>query len=94
MALPAGMKLFGDADSPLVQHVRRELVRALVMRDITCRQTGTLLDVDTCVVLVDRDGDPAYVLSQAGWAQIVAEGNDKPLEKNGGLVPDPATVKA
>lgn len=80
--------------SELTKSVHRHLVRFLVSKAIFCSRTGEVLDYRTCVVLLDRDGDPAVVLSQQGWADIVAEGNDALLEKSAGLVPDPATVKA
>lgn len=92
MSLPKGMTLVGEADSPLVAHVRKALVTALVQRSITCPRTGAVLDVRTCVVLLDTDGDPAIVLSQGGWAAIVAEGNDETLEQRGFKV-DPSTVR-
>jgi hypothetical protein len=34
---------------------------------------GHVLDVRTCVVLNDRDGDPRAVLSPEGWAAISDE---------------------
>lgn len=60
-----------------------EWVRALVMRTIFCPRTGEVLDVRTCVVLEDVQGDPAYVLSQKGWTEVVAEGGDKVLREKG-----------
>lgn len=80
------------ANNIVEDHVRRELVRMLVSRTMTCPRTGALLDMRDCVVLLDSDGDPAYVLSQKGWAQIVEEGSDELLRVQSGLVPDPATV--
>lgn len=44
------------------RHIRQEIVRGLVQQRITCRFTGQVLDMDTCAVLIDRDGDPADVL--------------------------------
>lgn len=40
----------------------RENVRALVARDITCQQTGRVLDMNTCLVVRDKDGDALLVL--------------------------------
>lgn len=40
----------------------RENIRALVARDITCQQTGKVLDKRTCLVVRDSDGDPIAVL--------------------------------
>jgi len=80
--------------SELTASVHRHLVRFLVSKAITCPNTGEVLDERTCVVLLDSDGDPAAVISQQGWANLVAIGNDALLEKTSGLVPDPTTVKA
>lgn len=57
----------------LVDTMRTELVRHLVSHLITCPATGEVLDMDTCVVFVDADGDPAAVVSQTGYRQILAE---------------------
>ena len=95
MALPTGITVHGSPadDSPLVKHVRRSLVRHLVGRVIFCPATGEALDADTCVVLVDSDGDPAMVLSQKGWANVDEYRRDL-LAKTHGLTVDEATVKA
>lgn len=45
--------------------VRREMVRSLVMRRITCSITGQVLDMDTCAVVIDADGDPIDVADPA-----------------------------
>jgi hypothetical protein len=95
MALPKGITVHGspDSDSPLVQHARRQLVRALVMRAIYCPRTGVVLDMRTCVVLNDRDGDPGIVLSQEGWATLPEE-KRRILAEQHGLTVDESTVKA
>lgn len=95
MALPTGITLGGspDADSPLVKHVRRSLVRFLVGKVVFCPNTGEALDADTCVVLVDSDGDPAAVLSQKGWASVTEDRRTLLAEKHG-LTVDESTVKA
>lgn len=79
--------------SSLREVVRTNNVRFLVGREITCPRTGEVLDVRTCVVLLDSDGDAVQVISQKGWAQVVAEGGDKLLEKTHGIIADPTTVK-
>jgi hypothetical protein len=56
----------------LQEHVRAELVRYLVSRAITCPITGDVLDVRTCAVVLDADGDPAAVFSPKG-GQLVAD---------------------
>jgi len=68
--------------SDMEKTMRREMVRSLVMRRITCRFTGSILDMDTCAVILDGDGDPMDVtdaavldlLDDAAHAQIAAEG--------------------
>lgn len=74
------------------ERMRKQLVRFLVQRNITCPATGEVLDMDTCVVLVDSDGDPKAVLSQAGWAAM----DDAHKAKLAAMdcTVDPATVKA
>lgn len=74
--------------------VRRNMVDYLVGRTLTCPNTGEVLDRRTVVVLVDSDGDPAAVISQQGWANVVEVGNEALLEKTAGLKVDPSTVKA
>lgn len=43
--------------------VDTEMIRFLVARDITCSVTGTVLDIDTCIVIRDTDGDPVAVFA-------------------------------
>lgn len=50
--------------------LRKQMVSYLVSRNITCPVTEKVLDTRTCVVLTDRDGDPAFVLSPEGWAAV------------------------
>ena len=54
----------------LEEILRTEMVKYLVQKTIFCSGTGQLLDVRTCIVLNDADGDPAAVLSPAGWANV------------------------
>ena len=54
----------------LKETLHAELVRYLVQKAVFCPGTGAVLDVRTCVVLVDADGDPAVVLSPEGWANV------------------------
>lgn len=62
--------------------MRRGMVLAMVQRQIMCRFTGDVLDVDTCAVVLDADGDPMDVasprvldmLTDADMAAIEAEG--------------------
>lgn len=44
------------------QIIDTEMVRHLVSRDIQCRMTGKVLDVRTCLVVRDAEGDPLAVL--------------------------------
>lgn len=48
------------------------LVMTMVQRNIFCPITGAVLDVRTCGILFDSDGDPAYVCSPEAYAAIVA----------------------
>lgn len=48
--------------STMREIVDRENIRHLVARDITCQQTGEVLDVRTCLVVRNRDGDAVAVL--------------------------------
>ncbi len=41
------------------------LIKMLVQRHIFCPLTGNLLDIRTCVVVLDKDGDPAHVFDPA-----------------------------
>jgi hypothetical protein len=77
----------------LVSVVHRQLITHLVSRAITCPRTGEVLDVRTCVVLLDADGDPAHVLSQQGWAEVCREGGEQKLA-NIGLTVDPSTLRS
>jgi hypothetical protein len=56
----------------LQEHLRTQLVRYLVQRAITCPITGDVLDVRTCAVVLDADGDPAAVFSPEGGRLIAA----------------------
>jgi hypothetical protein len=80
--------------SPMIEHVRKELVRFLVSRTIFCPVTGELLDVRTCVVLNDPDGDPRYVLSQEGWRAVSADPARVEKLTELGVTVDESTVKA
>lgn len=56
--------------STLREHVDFELIRHLVMRAITCPVTGGSLDVRTCWVLRDADGDPIAVMAPGAYEQV------------------------
>lgn len=76
--------------------MHRELIRYLVARAIICPVTGEVLDMDTCVVFLDTDGDPCLVLSQGGYTAL---STDRPdvlvlLCEQKSMTLDPATVKA
>jgi len=59
------------AESPLEAHVRKELRRYVVQKQIFCtRRRDLVLDIDTAVFILDRDGDPIAALSPEGWAEI------------------------
>lgn len=50
--------------------IRKQLITHLVARAITCPYTGRALDVRTCVVLNDADGDPVMVIAPEAYAVI------------------------
>lgn len=77
----------------LEAHMRQVLLTGLVQKEIFCPNTGEVLDVRTCVVLVDKDGDPAYVLSQKGWANVSADPLKVAFLGQNGLTVDPSTVE-
>lgn len=81
-----------DHAADLTAYVRRGMVLGLVAREIICPYTGQVLDVRNCVVLNDADGDPAFVLSQEGWASLHQFQRDL-LAKTHGLTVDPTTVQ-
>lgn len=80
--------------SPLEQHMHEQLVRMLVQRAIFCPRTNAVLDVRTCVVFVDSDGDPRAVMSQAGYQDLITEPDRIERLREMGLVVDESTVKA
>lgn len=45
--------------------IDKENIRALVARDVTCQQTGRVLNLRNCLVVRDGDGDPIIVLDPA-----------------------------
>lgn len=54
----------------LLEHFRKGMVRGLVQMHITCPLSGDILDMDTCVVILDSDGDPCRVFSQRAWKGV------------------------
>jgi hypothetical protein len=50
--------------------VRKEWVRGLVQKDIFCRFGGEVLDVRTCVVVLDEDDDPRLVMSPQSYKRL------------------------
>jgi hypothetical protein len=80
--------------NPLEERMRKELVTYMVQRKIFCPVTNEVLDVRTCVVFLDDDGDPADVVSQAGYQHLKEYAPDK-LEtlKGMGYTVDESTVK-
>lgn len=71
--------------------VRRNMVKYLVGKAIFCPVSGEVMDVRTCVVLIDAEEDPIYVMSQAGWAATSAKQRETLARM--GYVVDPGTVK-
>lgn len=77
----------------LAAQFRAQLTRALVQRAIFCPVNGAVLDVRDCVVFVDRDGDPAAVVSPTGYQQLVDQ-NPERLETlaKTGITVDQTTI--
>jgi len=78
---------------PLETMMRKRLVKYLVQKAIFCPATGAVLDVRTCVVILDSDGDPTAVLSQEGWAALVQDPERMAVLAERGMVADPKTVR-
>lgn len=55
------------------QEVDRQMVLFIVQRNIFCPVTGAVLDIRTCKWFVDKDGDPAYVLSPEAYDAAVSK---------------------
>ncbi|MBF4592042.1 hypothetical protein [Curtobacterium sp. VKM Ac-1395] len=70
--------------------LRRELVRYLVSKAITCAYTGRALDVRTCVVINGTDGDPAIVISPEAYDAMTQDTRDA-LTERGFTITDPRT---
>lgn len=51
--------------------LRQELVKYLVQKHIFCPISNVVLDVRTCVVVLDSDGDPALVMSPKGYRELL-----------------------
>lgn len=71
--------------------MRRELVRLLVARAIFCPIKGHVLDVRTCVVINDRHGNPAVVISPEAWDFYNQDSRDA-ITARGLTVTDPRTA--
>ena len=76
----------------LAATMRKQMVTHLVSKNIVCPRTGAVLDARTCVVLTDRDGDPAAVVSPAGWEQISNDPDTLARLASHGLTVDATTV--
>ena len=57
--------------SDIEKAVDRQMVMYIVQRNIFCPVTGAVLDIRTCKWFVDKDGDPAYVLSPEAYNAAV-----------------------
>lgn len=63
--------------NPLLDNFRKGMIRAMVQKAIFCTVSGDLLDIRTCVVVLDADGDPAAVFSPEGYRIIKRVADDK-----------------
>lgn len=71
--------------------MRRELVRYLVAKAIFCPIKGHVLDVRTCVIINNRAGMPAVVISPEAWDFYNQDSRDAITER-GFTVTDPRTA--
>lgn len=71
------------------QEVDRQMVLYIVQRNIFCPVTGEVLDIRTCKWFVDKDGDPAYVLSPTAYDAAVSDERIVTALKEKGLFPRP-----
>lgn len=80
--------------NPLEDQMRKALLRSIVQRQIFCQLTGDLLDIRTCVVVLDSDGDPTAVFSPKGyqWIMDAAKGRDPQTILAPGNTFDPTTI--
>ena len=53
------------------QTIRQNFVKFLVQQKIFCPVTGDVLDVRTCVVILDADGDPTQVISPRAYRELL-----------------------
>lgn len=60
-----------SASPHVVRTVRRQLLTYIIQRNIFCPVSGEVLDVRTAKYFVDKDGDPAYVLSPKVYDAVV-----------------------
>jgi hypothetical protein len=54
----------------LVEKMHKELIRFMVQKHIFCPITGNVLDMDTCAVVLDADGDPTAVFDPSVGEKI------------------------
>ena len=77
--------------------MRRELRRFIVQKHIFCPITGTVLDMDKSVFILDEDDDPIAAFSQDGWQQLLDMAAMKGIAEENLFAPgrhvDPTTVK-
>lgn len=58
--------------------IHRQMVKALVMKHIMDPfGGGQILDVDTCVVVLDADGDPCTVMSPETYTALTTIAKEK-----------------
>lgn len=59
--------------------MNENMIRFLVQKYITCPVTGNILDMRTCAVILDRDGDPLAVYDPSVPAELEKMRGDKEL---------------
>lgn len=71
------------------QRVDRQMVLFIVQRNIFCPISGSVLDIRTCKWFVDKDGDPAYVVSPEVYDRVVVQPDTVTALAERGLYPQP-----
>jgi hypothetical protein len=67
----------------LIEHLHKGMILGLVQKHIFCpfseqfEGVTRILDVRTCVVVLDRDGDPSAVMAPEAWEFIQAYAAEK-----------------
>jgi hypothetical protein len=72
--------------------IRKNFVKYLVQKQIFCPITDEVLDVRTCVVIVDNDADPYSVISPNAYRRMLDTGVAPEKMLKGGYTFDQSTL--